>query len=180
MRLAALLSLAEALDVRDTGSASHCHRVSRLAELTARELGLPPDTVERVRLAGMLHDVGRIGTPDEVVQKRGPLDAGEWAWVRAQPEVGARMVETTDFDDIRSWILFHHERPDGQGYPGGLDAAELPVESRILAVSDAYEAMTRDRPHRSAMAPENAAAELRGAAGGQFDGEVVEALLRAV
>ena len=92
--------------------------MSRLAELTARELGLPPDTVERVRLAGMLHDLGRIGTPDEVVRKRGPLDAGEWEWVRAQPEVGARMVDTTDFDDIRSWILFHHERPGRTGVSG--------------------------------------------------------------
>ncbi len=180
VRLAALLSIAEALDVRDMGSASHCHRVSRFAELTARELGLPPDTVERVRLAGMLHDVGRIGTPDQVAHKPGPLDAADWVWVRAHPEVGARMVETTDFDDIRTWILFHHERPDGRGYPAGLDAAGLPVESRILAVSDAYEAMTSDRPHRSAMSPERAASELRDAAGGQFDGEVVEALLRVV
>ncbi len=71
------------------------------------------------------------------------------------------MVETTDFDDIRSWILFHHERPDGRGYPAGLFAAELPVESRILAVSDAYEAMTSERPHRPARSPEKAAAELR-------------------
>ena len=117
--LAALLSIAEALDVRDTGSPSHSQRVGRFAELTARELGLPPDTVERVRLAGILHDVGRVGIPDALARKRGPLSDRDWSWVQSHPEIGARMVETTEFDDIRSWILFHHERPDGRGYPAG-------------------------------------------------------------
>ena len=117
MGLAALLSIAEALDVRDTGSSSHSQRVGRFAELTARELGLPPDTVERVRLAGILHDVGRVGIPDALARKRGPLSDRDWSWVQSHPEIGARMVETTEFDDIRSWILFHHERPDGRGYP---------------------------------------------------------------
>ena len=143
MGLAALLDIAEALDVRDTGSPSHSQRVGRFAELTARELGLPPDTVERVRLAGILHDVGRVGIPDALARKRGPLSDRDWSWVQSHPEIGARMVETTEFDDIRSWILFHHERPDGRGYPAGLFAADLPVEARMLAVSDAYEAMTR-------------------------------------
>jgi diguanylate cyclase (GGDEF)-like protein/putative nucleotidyltransferase with HDIG domain len=178
--LAALLSLAEALDVRDSGSATHCHRVARLAELTARELGLAPDSVERVRLAGILHDVGRIGIPDSLVRKEAPLTEQEWSWVRAHPEVGARMVETTEFDDIRSWILFHHERPDGRGYPEGRTATEVPLEARILAVADAYEAMTNERPYRAALAPEEAAEELRRGAGRQFDTDVVEALLRAV
>ena len=118
MGLASLLSIAEALDVRDTGSSSHSQRVGRFAELTARELGLPPDTVERVRLAGILHDVGRVGMPDALARKRGPLSDRDWSWVQSHPEIGARMVETTEFDDIRSWILFHHERPDGRGYPG--------------------------------------------------------------
>ena len=113
VELGALLSLAEALDVRDSGSASHCQKVGRFAELTARELGLPPDSVERVRLAGILHDVGRVGIPDELVRKPGPLSESEWALVRSHPEIGARMVETTDFEDIRPWILLHHERPDG-------------------------------------------------------------------
>jgi diguanylate cyclase (GGDEF)-like protein/putative nucleotidyltransferase with HDIG domain len=178
--LAALLNIAEALDVRDSGSTSHCRRVGRFAELTARELGLPPDTVERVRLAGILHDVGRIGIPDAVMRKQGRLSEPDWAWVHSHPEIGARMVETTDFDDIRSWILFHHERPDGRGYPSGLSGEELPLEARILAVSDAYEAMTSDRPFRAARTPEEAAGELRDGAGGQFDGDVVEALLRVV
>jgi HD-GYP domain-containing protein (c-di-GMP phosphodiesterase class II) len=178
--LAALLSIAEALDLRDTGSTSHSQRVGRFAELTARELGLPPDTVERVRLAGILHDVGRVGIPDALARKRGPLSDREWSWVQSHPEVGARMVETTEYDDIRTWILYHHERPDGRGYPAGHSGADVPLEARILAAADAYEAMTRERPHREARSPEEAADELRRWADRQFDGAVVEALLRVV
>jgi diguanylate cyclase (GGDEF)-like protein/putative nucleotidyltransferase with HDIG domain len=180
VELAALLSLAEALDVRDSGSATHCHRVGRFAELAARELGLTPDAVERVRLAGILHDVGRVGIPDALVRKAGPLTEAEWSLVRSHPEIGARMVETTEFEDIGTWILLHHERPDGHGYPEGPAWAEVPLEARILAVADAYEAMTSERPYRAALAPEDAARELRAAAGRQFDARVVEALLRAV
>jgi diguanylate cyclase (GGDEF)-like protein/putative nucleotidyltransferase with HDIG domain len=180
VELAALLSLAEALDVRDSGSVSHCHRVGRLAELTARELGLAPEAVERVRLAGILHDIGRVGIPDSLVRKSGPLTEEEWKLVRGHPEIGARMVETTDFKDIRTWILFHHERPDGLGYPAGHPWEEVPLEARILAVADAYEAITSDRPYRSALAVEDAAQLLRNGAGVQFDPMVVDALLRAV
>jgi diguanylate cyclase (GGDEF)-like protein/putative nucleotidyltransferase with HDIG domain len=178
--LAALLSLAEALDMRDSGSASHCHRVGRLAELTARELGMEPDAVERVRMAGILHDIGRVGIPDALVRKSGPLTEEEWRLVRGHPEIGARMVEATDFDDIRSWILYHHARPDGRGYPAGQPWEQVPLEARILGVADAYEAITSDRPYRAALALDDAAAVLRNGAGRQFDAQVVDALLRAV
>jgi diguanylate cyclase (GGDEF)-like protein/putative nucleotidyltransferase with HDIG domain len=180
VELAALLNLAEALDMRETGSTSHSHRVARFSELIARELGLAPDAVEHVRLAGVLHDVGRIGVPDDLLRKRGPLTPEEWRVVRSHPAIGARMVETTDFDDIRSWILAHHERPDGLGYPEGNTGDDVPVEARILAVADAYEAMTAERPYRAPLAPDEAARELRRGAGGQFDEQVVEALLRVV
>jgi diguanylate cyclase (GGDEF)-like protein len=180
VELAALLNLAEALDVRDSGNTAHCQRVGRFAELTAREIGLPPEAVERVRLAGILHDVGRVALPDSVLAKQGPLTDEEWSWVRAHPSVGARMVETTDYEDIRSWILFHHERPDGHGYPEGRRSEEVPVEAAIIAVADAYEAMTSERPYRSALPPEQAAVELRKESGRQFRADVVEALLRAV
>jgi diguanylate cyclase (GGDEF)-like protein len=180
VELAALLSLAEALDVRDWGSASHCRRVGRFAELTARELGLSPESVERVRLAGILHDVGRVALPENLLSKDEPLTNDEWVLVRAHPVAGARMVDTTEYDDIRSWILFHHERPDGSGYPEGRVESEVPLESSIIAVADAYEAMTSDRPYRPALAPEDAGDELRREAGRQFRADVVEALLRAV
>ena len=180
VELAALLDLAEALDVRDSGTTSHCRRVSRFAEITARELGLPPEAVERVRLAGILHDVGRVALPDGVLAKRGPLTEDEWEWVRSVPAVGARMVETTDYEDIRSWILFHHERPDGHGYPDGRGESDVPLEAAILAVADAYEAMTSERPYRPALAADEAAEELRRGAGRQFRSDVVEALLRVV
>jgi diguanylate cyclase (GGDEF)-like protein len=178
--LAALLNLAEALDVRDNGSATHSQRVGRYAELIARELGLAPESVERVRIAGVLHDVGRVGIPDDLLRKNGPLTDDEWEWVRSHPAVGARMLETTDFGDIGEWILAHHERPDGTGYPDGRAGDEVPLEASILAVADAYEAMTADRPYRQSLDPGAASEELRKGAGRQFDERVVEALLRVV
>jgi len=180
VELAMLLSLAEALDVRESGSASHCQRVGRYAELIARELGLAPDVVERVRIAGVLHDVGRVGVPDELLRKSGPLTDDEWDWMHSHPAVGARMVATTDFGDIGEWILAHHERPDGQGYPAGRAAGEVPLEASILGVADAYEAMTAERPYRRPLDPQAAAEELRRGAGRQFDEQVVDAILRVV
>jgi diguanylate cyclase (GGDEF)-like protein/putative nucleotidyltransferase with HDIG domain len=178
--LAALLDLAEALDLRDSGSASHSQRVGRYSELIARELGLPPEAVERLRIAGILHDIGRVGTPDDVLSKAGPLTESEWDWVRSHPRTGARMLETTSFGEIGGWILAHHERPDGQGYPDGRAGDDVPLEASIIGVADAYEAMTADRPYRPSMDPAAASQELRDGAGRQFDERVVEALLRAV
>jgi diguanylate cyclase (GGDEF)-like protein/putative nucleotidyltransferase with HDIG domain len=180
VELATLLSLAEALDVRDSGSATHSQRVGRYAELIARELGLPPDAVERVRIAGILHDVGRVGVPDELLAKSGPLTDDEWEWMRSHPAVGARMLDTTEFGDIGDWILAHHERPDGKGYPEGRKAGEVPLEASILAVADAYEAMTAERPYRAPLDPVSASEELRRGAGRQFDERVVDAILRVV
>jgi len=178
--LATLLTLAEALDVRDSGSSTHCRRVGRYAELIARELGLPPDAVECVRLAGILHDVGRVGMPDELVVKSGPLSEREWELVRSHPEIGARMLDTTEYTELGEWILAHHERPDGGGYPAGRKAGELPLEGSILAAADAYEAMTAERPYRAPLDPEAASEEMRREAGRQFDERVVDALLRVV
>ena len=133
-----------------------------------------------MRIAGILHDVGRVGVPDELLAKEGPLDEEEWHWVRSHPEIGARMLETTDFGDIGEWILAHHERPDGTGYPDGRDGDEVPLEAAILGVADAYEAMTAARPYRAPLDPQAASDELRRGAGRQFDERVVEALLRVV
>jgi two-component system cell cycle response regulator len=180
VELEMLLHLAEALDVKESGTTTHSRRVGRIAELAARELGLAPDRVERVRVAAVLHDVGRVGVPERLLTKPGPLSSAEWTLVRSHPEVGARMVDTTDFDDLPSWILTHHERPDGGGYPEGVPWDEVPLEGRIIGVADAWEAMTSERAYRPALALDEAARELRRGAGSQFDERVVDALLKTV
>jgi diguanylate cyclase (GGDEF)-like protein/putative nucleotidyltransferase with HDIG domain len=180
LQLATVIALAEALDIRDTGTGQHSHTVGRYAELMARELGFEEERVERVRLAGVLHDIGKIGISDRVLSKPGPLDADEWQEMYTHPEIAARLLSRPEFDDLRAWILAHHERPDGIGYPYGLSGDEIPLEARILAVADAYEAMTADRVYRPALGAEGARAELEGAAGSQFDPKVVSAFLRAL
>jgi len=180
LQLATVIALAEALDIRDTGTGQHSHTVARYAELMARELGLDEERVERVRLAGVLHDIGKIGIPDRVLTKPGPLDASEWQEMYTHPEIGARLLSRPEFEDLREWILAHHERPDGLGYPRGLRAAQIPLEARILAVADAYEAMTADRCYRAALGEQAARAELEAAAGSQFDADVVAAMLRVL
>ncbi len=174
--LTTMLSLAEAIDHRDTGTAGHS-QTGRYAELTARELGLPEQRVERVRLAGILHDVGKIGVPDSILRKPGPLDEGEWDEMRRHPEIGARILGSRELVDIREWVLASHERCDGKGYPRGLKRDEIPIEARILSVADAFEAMTQDRLYRPALGEAAARAELVACAGTQFDEDVVGALI---
>ena len=180
LQLATVIALAEALDIRDTGTGQHSQTVGRYAELMARELGLGDDHVERVRLAGILHDIGKIGISDRVLSKPGPLDPDEWQEMYTHPEIAARLLSRPEFDDLRSWILAHHERPDGLGYPYGLTDADIPLEARILAVADAYEAMTADRIYRPSLGAATARAELKAGAGTQFDADVVTAFVRAL
>jgi diguanylate cyclase (GGDEF)-like protein/putative nucleotidyltransferase with HDIG domain len=180
LQLATVIALAEALDIRDTGSGQHAHAVGRYAELTARELGFDEERVDRVRLAGVLHDIGKIGICDSVLSKPGPLDADEWSQMHTHAEIGARLLSRPELDDLRAWIAAHHERPDGLGYPLGLSGEDIPVEARVLAVADAYEAMTAPRVYRPALGEEAARAELEAGAGTQFDRDVVTAFLRAL
>jgi diguanylate cyclase (GGDEF)-like protein/putative nucleotidyltransferase with HDIG domain len=178
--LATMLSLAEALDFRDAGTARHSQTVGRLCELMARELGLPEERVERVRLAGILHDIGKIGVPDSILRKPGPLTDEERRQMNRHPEVGARLLGAGELEDIRGWVLKHHERIDGRGYPEGLKGEDIPIEAAILAVGDAFEAMTSDRVYRPAIGEEAAREELRRCAGTQFHPRVVEALDRVL
>jgi diguanylate cyclase (GGDEF)-like protein/putative nucleotidyltransferase with HDIG domain len=179
-QLATVLSLAEALDQRDTSTAKHSQTVGRLSEMMAIQLGCEDAHVERVRLAGVLHDIGKIGVPDSILQKPGALTDEEWAQMRRHPELGARILSSSELDDVRGWILAHHERPDGRGYPKGLSAEEIPLEASILAVADAYEAMIADRVYRAALGPEVARQELIDNSGTQFEPMVVQALLVAL
>jgi diguanylate cyclase (GGDEF)-like protein/putative nucleotidyltransferase with HDIG domain len=178
--LATVLSLAEALDQRDSGTARHSETVGRLCEMMAVELGMPEEHVERVRLAGVLHDIGKIGVPDSILCKAGPLTNEEMVQMRRHPELGARILSSKELDDVRGWILAHHERPDGTGYPRRLTKDQIPIEAAILAVGDAYEAMTSDRVYRMAIGPEVAREELLRWSGKQFFPEVVKAFLRAL
>ena len=179
-QLATVLNLAEALDMRDTGTARHSQTVGRYCELMARELGLTREQIDRVRVAGVLHDIGKIGVSDSVLCKPGPLTHEEYEAMKKHPETGARILGGSGLDDIRGWILAHHERPDGRGYPYGLAGEAIPLQARILAVGDAYEAMTSDRVYRLAIGSEAARKELRDNAGKQFDARVVDALLTAL
>jgi putative nucleotidyltransferase with HDIG domain len=179
-QLATVLSLAEALDQRDSSTARHSQTVGRLCELMADELGYEPDHVQRIRLAGILHDIGKIGVPDSILWKPGPLTSDEVEQMRRHPEIAARILSAGEMDDIRGWIRAHHERPDGKGYPEGLRGEQIPEEAAILAVADAYEAMISDRIYRMAIGPEAARDELERCSGTQFEPRVVEGLLAAL
>ncbi len=175
--LAVVLDLAESVDLRFSGSARHSETVGRYAELMARELGFAEDRVGRVRLAGLLHDIGKVGVPNAILSKPGPLTDEEFASVKRHPELGAQILEHPSLADVQVWVGAHHERPDGKGYPLGIGGETLALEARIVAVADAYEAMTSDRSYRASIGHEKARAELQRCAGTQFDARVVQAFL---
>ncbi len=175
--VAVVLDLAEAVDLRFSGSARHSETVGRYAAMMARELGLSEQRIERVRLSGMLHDVGKVGIPDNILSKPGGLTDEEFEIVKRHPELGEQILEHPGLADVREWVGTHHERPDGRGYPRGLSGESVQLEARILAVADAYEAMTSDRAYRSSIGPTAAREELESCAGAQFDRRVVDALL---
>jgi HD-GYP domain-containing protein (c-di-GMP phosphodiesterase class II) len=151
--------------------------VGHYCALIAGQLGLPPGRVERIGIAGRLHDIGKIGVPNAVLQKPGALGAGELAQVRTHPEIGAQVLAGRGLEDLSSWIVAHHERPDGKGYPAGLSDAEIPLEAKIIAVADAYEAMTSDRVYRAGIGAKAARVELLRCAGTQFDPRVTAAFM---
>jgi diguanylate cyclase (GGDEF)-like protein/putative nucleotidyltransferase with HDIG domain len=175
--LGTLLSLTEALDIRDAGTANHSRTVARYCALIAEQLGLEAAHVERVEMAGRLHDIGKIGVPNAVLQKPGALGPREMAQVRTHPEIGAQVLAGEGLEDLRGWVVAHHERPDGKGYPAGLTDADIPLEAKIIAVADAYEAMTADRVYRSGIGTKAARVELLRCAGTQFDARVIAAFM---
>lgn len=162
---------------RDRPGLSHSEMVGRDCSRTARALGMDEQDVARLRLAGNLHDIGKVDVPQSVLAQGTPLSHKDWTMVRQHPELGARLLAGPEFHDIRAWILCHHERIDGQGYPLGLSGEQIPLPSRIISVVDSYHAMTSDRTYHRAMSREEAYAELRMNAGTQFDPEVVEAFI---
>jgi diguanylate cyclase (GGDEF)-like protein len=176
---AAVESLAQALDSRDHYTRGHFENVTRISLLLGQALGLPSEAQAKLRLAGMLHDIGKIGVPDAVLSKRGSLSEQEWEMVRAHPSIGASILDKLPMlEEITPLVLGHHEHYDGGGYPAHTAGSDIPLGARIIAVADAYDAMTSDRPYRFAMTHAEALAELRQKAGSQFDPAVVEALER--
>ena len=170
-------ALARAVDAKDSYTRSHCQTVSQLCAAIAAELGFEGDRLARMRLAGLLHDVGKIGVPDAILNKPSGLTDAEYEVMKRHSLLGFEIVQAADMALEAAWVRHHHERFDGGGYPDGLAGEEIPLESRIILVADAFEAMTSDRPYRQAPGLEFALAELRRHAGSQFDPRVVEALL---
>jgi putative nucleotidyltransferase with HDIG domain len=176
---ATLSALSNALDVRDSETEGHARRVVQYLELIADELGVP--MVERnVLLRGaLLHDVGKIGVPDDILRKAGPLSPSEWATMRRHPSYGARIIEDIPYlDSVAVIIKHHHERWDGTGYPDGLRGEEIPFGARMFSVADAFDAMTADRPYRKALDPVSARTEVVLSSGTHFDPRVVDAFMR--
>ncbi len=182
LHLAPLMALAEALDVRDHGNAAHSRTVGLYSRMMAVELGLSPERVERVRAAGVLHDVGKIGVSDPLLVKIGPLRDEDWKELRTHPEIGAQLLSRPELADLREWVLAHHERLDGIGlsvWP--LRRRDSRSRRRILAVADAYEAMTREpRLPARRSAKRRRAPSCAPGCGSQFDRNVVDAFLGAL
>jgi diguanylate cyclase (GGDEF)-like protein/putative nucleotidyltransferase with HDIG domain len=173
-------ALARAVDIKDRFTRGHCELVAELSSLIAREMGMPVDTVAKVRRAGLLHDVGKIGIPDSIIMKGGSLTQEEREVIQTHSELGHRIVSGTGLDEEARWVLHHHERVDGSGYPAGLVESEIPLPSAIIFVADAFEAMTTDRPYRKARSTSDALAELERHAGTQFRGDVVAVLATVI
>ena len=160
--------LTRALAAQDPDATRHAARVAALAEILARRLGWRE--VETLRLGGAVHDVGKLAVPQRLLMKRTALTPSETARIREHPRVGARLLAPiTHVRPALPYVLFHHERWDGDGYPTGRGGAEIPIGARVLAVVDAFDAMTSDRPYRRALPAEAAVDEVARCAGGQFD-----------
>ena len=175
-RLKAAEGLIRVVDAKDTYAGAHSQSVSRLVEGIARAMGLDEETVEQVRLAGLLHDLGKIAVEDRILQKPGKLDPDELRRMRDHAEYGYRLLEGLGVSPVDRWIRHHHEWWDGSGYPLGLAGEDIPLGSRIILVADAFDAMTSDRVYRAAGTAAEAIVELRRRCWTQFDARVVSAL----
>jgi diguanylate cyclase (GGDEF)-like protein len=173
-------ALARAVDAKDSYTRSHCQTVSQLCGLIGAELGFDTGRLTRMRLAGLLHDVGKIGVPDAILNKPAKLTDDEYEHMKRHSLLGYDIVQAADMEVEARWVRHHHERFDGGGYPDGLAGEEIPLESRVILVADAFEAMTSDRPYRQAPGQSFAIIELGRHAGTQFDPAVVEALTRVL
>jgi putative nucleotidyltransferase with HDIG domain len=180
--LATIQAMVAAIEARDPYTAGHSRRVAAYTVATAKAMRLPEDQTERLEYAAWLHDVGKLAVPDHILQKKDSLTPGEWDEMRRHPVTGANILRQIKLlgRDI-DVILHHHERWNGEGYPGALRGDEIPLGARLIAIADAYEAMTSIRPYRvTELSQDDAFSELRRSAGSQFDPGLVELFIRAV
>ncbi|MDF2634395.1 MAG: diguanylate cyclase with and sensor [Pelosinus sp.] len=174
-------ALMSALEARDFITEGHGERIKDLVVSLAATIGLPESKIAELRLLAQFHDLGKVGISDKILFKSAPLTAEEHAIIRQHPEIGFRIAQSTpDLEPISEWILKHHEWWNGKGYPLGIAGDEIPIECRMLAIADSYDAMTNDRPYRRAMSNQDAIAELRRCAGTQFDPRLVELFIELV
>ncbi|MCS6907033.1 MAG: HD-GYP domain-containing protein, partial [Anaerolineales bacterium] len=172
--LSLFLSLSKQVDSQVTYSGSHSMQVARLARATARQMSLDEAEVSSIYWASLLHDIGKVGVPVEILSKKGPLDEMEWQIMRLHPIIGANIIRSCKpIATASPIILYHQEKYDGSGYPYGLRGESIPISSRILAVADAYDAMTNRRVYREALPPKQALVELWKHRYTQFDPFVV-------
>jgi putative nucleotidyltransferase with HDIG domain len=178
---AALEALSATVDARDAYTAGHSRRVRDVAVVIGAELGLMNHELEGLAQSALLHDIGKIGIPDAVLLKEGPLGPAEWLVMKSHPEEGARIIERLGYlDEVVPAIRHHHERLDGRGYPAGLRGDEVPLAARIIHVADALDAMVTKRVYRDAMSFGDALEEIRDGSGNDFCPRCVEAVERTV
>jgi HD-GYP domain-containing protein (c-di-GMP phosphodiesterase class II) len=171
-------ALANALEANDEYTSSHARWITDLSLHVGRALGLDTRTLKRLELSALFHDIGKIGIPEAILAKPGPLDDEEWQVVRLHPELGARILAPIErLDEVCEIVLHCHEHWDGSGYPNGLAGEEIPLEARVILVCDAYHAMTSDRAYRKRLPEKEARRRLAEAAGTQFDPKIVEVFL---
>jgi HD-GYP domain-containing protein (c-di-GMP phosphodiesterase class II) len=179
LMMGVLHSLTSAVDAKDAYTCGHSERVALLSKRLSREIGLPEQQIERIYMAGILHDVGKIGVPEAVLHKAGKLTNEEFDQMKKHPQIGARILaDIKQIQDLIPGVLYHHERYDGKGYPTGLSGESIPLMGRIICVADCFDAMTSNRTYRRALPLEVAMIELRRCAGTQFDPILAEAFLR--
>jgi len=175
-----LIALSNAIELRDHYTVGHTWRVTKFAQATARELGWSEEKIQQVEMGGLMHDIGKIAVADSVLRKPGALTDDEFAMMKVHPERGARLMQDIAFlQPLIPYTLYHHERYDGRGYPHGLAGEDIPIEGRLVAVADAFDAMTSNRPYRQGRSPELAREEVEKNRGTQFDPVIADAFLRA-
>lgn len=180
--LKSIIRLAAIIDSNDAYTRGHCSKVMKYSLLISYKLGLPTREVKIIKTAGILHDIGKIGIDLEVLRRPGKLNEEDWAKIRMHPEMGAKIVGQSGFlNEAVPTIRYHHARYAGGGYPDpDICGVNIPIGARVIAVADAFDAMTSDRPYRRAMTKEDAFSELKRCAGQQFDPRVVNAFLNTV